>query len=97
MKFRKKPVVIEAEQFLPGKHVDGVVEVYIADLNHTVICQSGQFVPKTPYSIGYGIETLEGWHTVSPGDWIITGIKGERYPCKPDIFAATYEPAGAPQ
>jgi hypothetical protein len=39
------------------------------------------------------IETLEGRMTVSVGDWVITGVKGERYPCKPDIFAATYEPA----
>lgn len=37
------------------------------------------------------IDTLEGGHRVCPGDWIITGIQGERYPCKPDIFAATYE------
>ena len=39
-----------------------------------------------------GIRTLEGYMTVSPGDWIITGVKGEKYPCKPDIFDATYEP-----
>lgn len=39
------------------------------------------------------IDTLEGGHIVCPGDWIITGVKGERYPCKPDIFEATYEPA----
>lgn len=38
------------------------------------------------------IDTLEGGHIVCPGDWIITGVKGEHYPCKPDIFAATYEP-----
>lgn len=38
------------------------------------------------------IDTLEGGHIVCPGDWIITGVQGERYPCKPDIFAATYEP-----
>ena len=38
------------------------------------------------------IDTLEGGHTVCPGDWVITGVKGERYPCKPDIFTATYEP-----
>lgn len=37
------------------------------------------------------IDTLEGGHTVCPGDWIITGVKGERYPCKPGIFTATYE------
>jgi hypothetical protein len=39
------------------------------------------------------IDTLEGRHIVSEGDWIITGVKGERYPCKPDIFEMTYEPA----
>jgi len=39
------------------------------------------------------IDTLEGGHVVSVGDWIITGVKGEHYPCKPDIFALTYEPA----
>lgn len=37
------------------------------------------------------IETLEGDHLVTPGDWIITGVKGEHYPCKPDIFSMTYE------
>ena len=37
------------------------------------------------------IDTLEGGHTVCPGDWIITGVKGEYYPCKPDIFDLTYE------
>lgn len=41
------------------------------------------------------IDTLEGGHTVCPGDWIIRGIKGELYPCKPDIFAETYEPVAA--
>ena len=39
------------------------------------------------------IDTLEGGHTVCPKDWIITGVQGERYPCKPDIFDATYERA----
>jgi len=47
---------------------------------------------KTMHEHGW-IDTLEGGHNVCPGDWIITGVKGERYPCKPDIFAATYEPA----
>ncbi len=41
------------------------------------------------------IDTLEKGHRVCPGDWIITGVKGERYPCKPDIFLATYEPMSA--
>lgn len=45
---------------------------------------------KTMHVHGW-IETLEGGHIVCPGDMIITGVKGERYPCKPDIFEATYE------
>lgn len=39
------------------------------------------------------IDTLEGGHIVCPGDWIITGVQGEHYPCKPDIFEMTYEVA----
>ena len=42
-------------------------------------------------STGYGIETLEGFHVVTPGDWIIRGVNGEYYACKPDIFAKPYE------
>jgi hypothetical protein len=45
---------------------------------------------------GY-IDTLEGGHTVCPGDWIITGVQGEKYPCKPDIFAATYNEVTGPR
>jgi hypothetical protein len=73
MKFRKKPVVIEATQwFKMGDHPE-VVEATL----------SGMPV--------FWIKTLEGGHIVTPGDWIITGVKGEHYPCKPDIFEATYE------
>lgn len=46
--------------------------------------------------VGLVIPTLEGDHHASVGDWIIRGVKGEFYPCKPDIFAATYEPANTP-
>ena len=50
----------------------------------------------SPDNVGDGfnwleIETLEGIHRAMPGDWIIRGVKGELYPCKPDIFEATYE------
>ena len=77
-KHRKKPVVIEAEQWWPADWPPHEPERY----------------PCGVYREGdkYYIDTLEGRHEVTPGDWIITGIKGERYPCKPDIFAATYEP-----
>ena len=76
MKFRKKPVVIGAEQFWPGElpWPDGVTP-------HPGPNGSGK----------WWIETLEGGHVVSSGDWIIVGVKGERYPCKPDIFELTYE------
>lgn len=70
MKFRKKPVVIEATQWF--KHGD-----------HPAVI-------KTVYG-GAFIETLEGKMNVSAGDWIITGVHGEHYPCKPDIFEKTYE------
>lgn len=51
-----------------------------------------QHCEKTMHIHGW-IDTLEGGHIVCPGDYIITGVAGERYPCKPDIFAKTYESA----
>lgn len=54
-----------------------------------------QHCGKTMHVHGW-IDTKEGGHIVCPGDWIITGVQGEHYPCKPDIFAATYEPVSAP-
>lgn len=72
MKFRKKPVVIEATQWF--KHGD----------HHAVEQIDSDYFGA--------IKTLEGVMGVTPGDWIITGVKGEHYPCKPDIFEATYEP-----
>lgn len=76
-KFRKKPVVIDAVQWFPGIRIDGVMEKPYRD--------AGIVFPAS-------IRTLEGYHGVSPGDWIITGIKGEKYPCKPDVFEKTYDP-----
>jgi hypothetical protein len=79
-KYRKKPVVIEAEQWFPGKHIEGVINSPVLE-------------PTADNPLGaYGqIHTLEGIMTCISGDWIITGVKGERYPCKPDIFDANYE------
>lgn len=76
MKFRKKPVVIEASRFIEHSR-DGWPNGVYKDFESPT---------------GYAIETLEGRAHVSPGDWIITGIMGERYPCKPAIFEATYDP-----
>ena len=90
MKFRKKPVVIEAMQIPPkwdGKTVPTAQsDVWVWLQHHTA-----------PWGYaddgGVDIKTLEGVMHASPGDWIIRGVKGEFYPCKPDIFDATYEPA----
>jgi len=80
--FRKKPVVIEATQWWPGIPIVGVVEEE----------RQGEAEDGSSKVFPAWIGTLENWHGVSPGDWIITGVKGERYPCKPDIFEASYEP-----
>jgi len=82
-KYRKKPVVIEAIQFTgTGDSLEECAH-FIGDEN-----LAGD--PETCSVLG--IKTLEGVMIVSIGDWIIKGVKGEFYPCKPDIFEATYEP-----
>ena len=82
MKFRKKPIVIEAMQYTQENASD-VVDWCGCD--YSVDFVSGKF-KKYLY-----IETLEGRMEAVFGDWIIKGIKGEFYPCKNDIFEATYE------
>lgn len=106
MKYRKKPVVVEATQWLRnGDHPDdfsdrdngegrpqreGMVVRYFRrpDVTDEKVCEHCNHAMRKH---GW-IDTLEGGHIVCPGDWIITGVQGERYPCKPDIFEATYEP-----
>jgi len=107
MKFRKKPVVIEAEQwFCNGNHSEDDTHLITGDLGYSFESE-GKIVrrfnrPDVPgdtickhcgrYMQGHGwIDTLEGGHIVCPRDWIIKGVKGEFYPCKPDIFEQTYE------
>lgn len=100
-KFRKKPVVIEATQwFRNGDHPKDksigkplsegeVVRRYRRpELNGQNKCSQCSCIM---HDHGW-IDTIEGGHIVCPGDWIITGIIGEMYPCKPDIFKKTYEP-----
>ncbi len=87
--FRKKPVEIEARQFL-GERISGgeIVEWANAEWNKDP-CGD----PPTTYYYGdLTIRTLEGDMTARNGDWIIRGVEGEFYPCKPSIFEATYEP-----
>lgn len=91
--FRKKPIIVEAYQwFKVSDYQDGVVrdvDYYrMPALNGQEECKYCRVIL---HDHGW-IDTLECGHIVCPGDWIITGIKGEKYPCKPDIFEATYEP-----
>lgn len=86
MKFRKKPVEIEARKFTGFDAGPNACPTYLAGwMKEAVVSnEKGKLV----------IHTLEGAMTAEIGDWIIRGVKGEFYPCKPDIFEATYEPAG---
>ena len=79
MKFRKKPVVIEATQWFKDGDHPGVLD---GPLDRC---------PEFIYEHHGWIQTLEGGHIVRPGDYIITGVTGEHYPCKSDIFEMTYE------
>lgn len=88
-KFRKKPVIIEAVQF---KDFDD----YLTILQW--MKESGPAGAKAQYDAPVVlVHTLEGVMAASPGDWVIRGVKGEFYPCKPDIFSATYEDVGPVQ
>lgn len=92
-KFRKKPVVIHAEQFLLHKSLSVFAEGEPKQVPEGVIRKKFEDYqdPKPYYK--WGIETLEGFMECKHGDWVITGVNGEKYPCKPDIFEKTYEPA----
>lgn len=89
-KFRKKPVVIEAVSWDGGKDIAN-----IQFLNtHGEYQRDWQYASREAHEYGGPILilTLEGQMRCEVGDWIICGVKGELYPCKADIFAATYEP-----
>jgi hypothetical protein len=95
MKFRKKPVVIDAVLWTGTKKSMNECLEFIADgkpdFRH-LPSDGIHIYPGVSYCCGnLHIPTLEGVITAKQGDWIIKGIKGEFYPCKPDIFEATYE------
>jgi len=85
--FRKKPVVIEAMQFVGGYESASAIQAWANQ-------RGALIVYHTAYD-SLAIPKLKGHMQATQGDWIICGVKGEFYPCKPDIFAATYEPANA--
>lgn len=85
MKFRKKPVVIDAVRFGGAGDTNRVM--------NWLSLHGASVAGWLFHDTDIVIPTLEGSMTASPGDWIIRGVKGEFYPCKHDIFAATYDPA----
>ena len=93
MKYRKRPIVIDAIQW------DGAV--FVRPANEPVPNWIVEASMRSPTEEGYleargvtlRIATLEGVMTANPHDWIIRGVKGELYPCKNEIFEASYEPA----
>lgn len=85
MKFRKKPVVIEAIQWR-GPEDDQLLSEFVP---HSLWCRNSDGQPCIRM-----LESSRGFHIASNGDWIIKGVKGEFYPCKPDVFTASYDPVG---
>lgn len=86
--YRKKPVLVRAAQWYPGREVEGVVtrwdEVPAGnDIVRDAVKHNGGKLAA--------VQTQHGWAMVAPGDWVVTGVNGERYPCAPDVFAQTYE------
>lgn len=91
-KFRHRPVVIDAEQF-QWRDGDGIPDIPGVRYREWQLVDVGHGLKKNaPVTATAYVETLEGPLKVTRGDWIIRGVKGERYPCKPDVFRATYEP-----
>lgn len=92
MKYRKKPVVIEAIQFTGNNHHE------LSKWSNDSVYVSPGIEPTehNPTGVYLQINTLEGIMTAIVGDYIIKGVRGEFYPCKPDIFEATYEIVAQP-
>lgn len=90
MRFVKKPVEIEAIQFVDADSAQEILEWVDRESSFLVAIE---YVDSMPYAIL--IETLEGSMKASKDDWIIRGVKGEFYPCKPDIFNETYTEVAA--
>ncbi len=107
--YRKKPVVVQAAQWLKNGDHPQDESTMITPHRGKPFLSEGKVVRRFRHPSKSGelgcehcairlhehgwIDTKEGGHIVCPGDYVITGVKGEKYQCKPDIFAATYEPA----
>jgi len=86
-KYRKKPVVVEAFQWMGGCNQEDAPEWIIKAINDDSVCLEDIGLPE----VRLCIKTLEGTMQASVGDYIIQGVDGELYPCKPYIFEKTYE------
>ena len=91
MKYRKKPVVIEAIQW-HGDNLNEIKEFVGESLDYSIIDTAWEVGKGAPHVL-MKIHTLEGDHECTKGDYIIKGVQGEFYTCKPDIFEQTYEVA----
>lgn len=89
--WRKKPVTIQAVQFNVGEHTKAEWLEYVPEANIGTPGATEEDSLKSTDVRWFVIPTLEGHHEGDDGDWLITGVKGEHYFCKPDIFEATYE------
>lgn len=89
MKYRKKPVIIEAVQWT-GLNLEEIKAFVGASLQYDIIDTAYEIGKGTPF-VNMTIQTLEGDLECTKGDFIIRGVNGEFYPCKPDIFEKTYE------
>lgn len=89
MKYRKKPVIIDAIQW-NGINLSEIKD-FVGDALVYDIIDDAWKVGKSAPHVDMSIKTLEGLMKVSNGDFIIKGVSGEFYPCKPDIFKMTYE------
>lgn len=88
-KFRKKPIEVEAVQWT-GENTSDVIDWVLATGSRSARWHEAEKFQKGGRE-HIAIDTLEGTMRAEFGDWIIRGVQGEHYPCKPDIFAATYE------
>lgn len=90
-RFRKKPVVIEARRWFGDDRDWREFYDWCRDSQGVSILTGPHPTSENGLLVRVGLTTLEGTMMAEPGDWIIKGVKGEFYPCKPDIFEATYE------
>lgn len=106
MQYRKKPVVVEALQFFPVPAIiktddDGRQYVATPEILPAGVVKIPAMTVDARERRGitydmparYVVNTLEGQMQINPGDWLVTGVKGKKYPCRPDIFDLSYEPA----